>query len=81
MFHPFCLTEAFRKTSTCVVCGTMLYPEWWLSWDLRSLTSKLEANAVYLGVLDLKEKMKRSLKSGLGSDSASPSGTWFPASF
>ena len=34
MFHPFCLAEAFRKTSACVVCGTMLHPEWWLSWDL-----------------------------------------------
>jgi hypothetical protein len=59
----------------------MLYPEWWLNWGLRPLTSELEASAVDLGVPDLKEKMKQSLKSGLGSDSASPSGTWFFASF
>jgi hypothetical protein len=80
MFHPFCLAEAFRKTSTCMVCGTMLHPDWWLSWGLRLLTSKLEASAVDLGLPDLKEKMKRSLKSGLGSDNASLLGTWFPTS-
>jgi hypothetical protein len=80
MFHPFCLAEAFRETSTCVVCRTMLHPEWWLSWGLRSLTSELNASAVDLAVTNLKEKMKRSLKSRLGSNSVSPSGTWFPAS-
>jgi hypothetical protein len=80
MFHPFCLAEAFRETSTCVVCRTMLHPEWWLSWGLRSLTSELKASAVDLAVTNLKEKMKRSLKSRLGSNSVSPSGTWFPAS-
>jgi hypothetical protein len=64
MFHSFCLVEAFRETSTCVVCGTMLQPDWWLSWGLRSLTSKLEASVVDLGVPDLKEKMKQSLRSG-----------------
>lgn len=76
MFHPFCLAEAFRETSSCVVCGSTLHPEWWFSWGLRPLTSELEATALDLGVADLKETIKRSLKSALGEDIASPSGMW-----
>jgi hypothetical protein len=58
VFHPFCLVEAFRETSTCVVYGTMLHPDWWLSWGLGPLPSELEASTVDLGMPDLKEKMK-----------------------
>jgi hypothetical protein len=76
MFHPFCLAEAFRETSTCVVCGTGLHPDRWLSWDLGPLTLELEARATALGTADVRAAMKKSLKCGLSMDTESPSGVF-----
>jgi hypothetical protein len=74
MFHPFCLAEAFRESSTCAICGTVLHPDWWLSWGLGPMTLDLRARATDLGMPDLRAAMKKSLKSGLSVDMESPLG-------
>ena len=80
MFHYFCLAKALKETSSCAVCRTMLHSDWWLSWGLQPLTTELEASSLDLGLANLKENMKQSLRLGLGSANASPLSTLFPAS-
>jgi hypothetical protein len=35
-YHPFCLVEGLKTSKNCIMCGQILYPNWWTNFGFRA---------------------------------------------